>query len=74
MPMIDTRTTRSTPARAAAADRLRVAVVKNSVASAWSDEAPVAASIRVDTPRSASSRPSPVITSTPSERAIGTGS
>src|SRR5918995_2428765 len=72
--MIDTRTSRRTPARRPASCRLRVEVVKNSVAACWSGEGPVATSMIVWTPGRAWSSPSPVVTSTPSERAIGTTS
>ena len=40
------------------------------VASSWSGEGPVAVSMMVSAPASASSRPSPLTTSTPFERAI----
>jgi hypothetical protein len=74
MPMIDTSTMRFTPASVPTSCRLRVAVVKKCVASSWSGEGPVAPSMIASTPSSASARPSPVITSTPFERAIGTTS
>ena len=48
MPMIETTTIRSTPARSPAACRLRAAAVKKSVASASSGDGPVAASMSVD--------------------------
>ncbi len=72
--MIDTTTIRCTPARSPAACRFRAAVVKNAVASYSSPDGPVAVSTMQSTPTSAASSPSPVMTSTPSERAIGTTS
>src|SRR4051812_29541408 len=74
MPMIETTTIRLTPAAAPARCRFRAEAVKNAVASSWSGEGPVAASMIVSAPASASSRPSPLTTSTPLERAIGTTS
>ena len=56
------------------AARIVAEAVKNAVACSWSGERPVAASMMVSTPASAASRPSPVTTSTPLERAIGTTS
>jgi hypothetical protein len=67
--MIETTTIRLTPARSPAALRLRAAVVKNSVAACSSGDGPVAASMTTSTPASAASRPSPVMMSTPRERA-----
>jgi hypothetical protein len=55
------------------AGSLNVAM-KNSVAACWSGEGPVAVSMIVSAPASASSRPSPLTTSTPVEREIGTTS
>src|SRR4051794_24828635 len=72
--MIDTTTRRFTPASSPSCWRLRAAVVKNSVAASRSGEGPVAASTTDSTPASASARPSPVITSTPVARDIGTAS
>src|SRR4051794_5810585 len=74
MPMIETTTIRFAPAAAPARCRFRAEAVKNAVASSWSGEGPVAASMMVSVPTSASSRPSPLTTSTPFERAIGTTS
>ena len=74
MPMIETTTIRFAPAAAPARWRFRAEAVKNAVASSWSGEGPVAVSMMVSTPASASSRPSPLTTSTPLERAIGTTS
>ena len=68
--MIDTTTIRCTPARSPASWRFRAAVVKNSVAAAWSGEGPVAASTMTSAPATASASPSPVMTSTPRERDI----
>jgi hypothetical protein len=53
---------------------LRAAVVKNSVAARSSGEGAVATPMTVSTPARAAARPSPVITSTPVERDIGTTS
>src|SRR5437764_5974490 len=72
--MIETTTIRFTLAAAPARCRFRAEVVKKAVASSWSGDGPVAASMTVSTPTSASSRPSPVTTSTPLERAIWTTS
>jgi hypothetical protein len=73
-PMIDTTTICSTPARSPTCCRLRAEAVKKSVAAACSDEGWVAASMMHATPARASARPSPVTTSTPLERDIGTTS
>src|SRR5918994_1834077 len=72
--MIDTRTSLRTPAHRPASCRLRVELVKNSVAACWSGDGPVATSMIVWTPVRAWSSPSPVITSTPCEREMGTTS
>src|SRR6478672_3406228 len=74
MPMIETTTIRVTPAAAPARCTFRADAVKNAVACSSSGEGPVAASMMVSTPTSAASRPSPLTTSTPLERAIGTTS
>src|SRR5215211_4200694 len=71
MPMIETTTIRLAPAAAPARCRFRAEAVKNAVADSWSGEGPVAVSMMVSAPASASSRPSPLTTSTPTERAIG---
>jgi hypothetical protein len=70
--MIEMVTMRFTPAHSPASWRLRADVVKNSVAASCSGEGPVAVSITTSTPSSASARPSPVMTSTPFDRDIGT--
>jgi hypothetical protein len=72
--MIDTTTIRRTPARPPASWRLRAAVVKNSFAASSSAEGPVAVSMTHSTPSNVLARPSPVMTSTPFERDIGTTS
>jgi len=69
---IDTATSRCTPARAPAVWRFRVAFTKKSVASCWSGDGPLAASITRSTPMSASARPLPVTRLTPVVRDIGT--
>src|SRR5919106_3403578 len=69
--MIDTTTIRWTPARSPTSWRLRAEAVKNSLAPSWPD---VAASTTHSTPARASLRPSPVTTSTPVDRDIGTTS
>src|SRR3954452_14811254 len=74
MPMIEATTIRFAPAAAPARCRLRAEAVKNAVASAWSGEGPVAVSTIVSTPVRAWLSPSPVTTSTPSERDIATTS
>ncbi len=51
-----------------------MAVTKNLVAASSSGEGPVAASMMQSTPASASGSPSPVMTSTPLDREIGTTS
>src|SRR6266498_500203 len=72
--MIETTMIRATETRSPACCRLRAAAVKNSVASAWPDEAPLATSITQSAPVRASASPSPVRTSTPCLREIGTTS
>src|SRR6266571_1626143 len=72
--MIDTTTIRRTPASLPVSCRFRVAVMKKSVAAFWSGEGPLATSMTHSTPARASARPSPLITSTPSERDIWTTS
>ena len=74
MPTMETTTIRCTPASRPRSCRFRAAVVKNSVAAASSGEGPVVRSTMPSAPSSASASPSPVITSTPFERAIGTTS
>ena len=54
--------------------QVAAAAVKKAVASASSGDGPVAASMIVPTPSSAASSPSPVMTSTPVDRDIGTAS
>jgi hypothetical protein len=72
--MIDTTTIRRTPARAPSSWRLRDAAMKKSVAGFCSFVGHEAASTMDSTPASASLRPSPVTTSTPVARDIGTTS
>src|ERR671931_132561 len=72
--MIETTMIRRTPACAPSCCMFRVAAVKKSVAACSSGEAPLVASTRDTTPLKASLRPSPVTTSTPAEREIGTPS
>ena len=55
MPMIETTTIRFAAAAAPARCRFRAEAVKNSVASSWSGEGPVAVSMIVSVPASASS-------------------
>ena len=74
IPMIDTTIIRFTPACSPASCRLRAALVKNSVASCWSGEGPVAASMMHSTPGSAAASPSPVTMSTPVARDMATTS
>ena len=76
---VDARRSRPRPSAARPASRprscrFRAAVVKNSVAAASSGVGPVERSTMTSAPASASASPSPVITSTPVERAIGTTS
>src|SRR5947207_15916833 len=68
MPMIDTTTICFAPAAAPVRCRFRAEAVKNAVAASWSGEGPVAVSMMVSASASAASRPSPLTTSTPSER------
>jgi hypothetical protein len=72
--MMDTTTSRRTPAREPASCRFRAAVTKNSVAGPCSADGEVAVSMMASTPSSAAARPSPVITSTPVARDIATTS
>src|SRR4051794_29687591 len=72
MPMIETTTIPVAPAFAPARWRFRAEAVKNSVAASWSGVGHVAVSMMVSAPASAPSRPSPLTTSIPFERAIGT--
>ena len=72
--MMDTTIIRCTPACTPACCRFRAAVMKNAVAACCSGEGPVAVSMTHSTPAKAAARPSPVITSTPCERDIGTTS
>src|SRR5918992_4769811 len=72
--MIDTTTMRWTPARSPSSWRLRDAAMKKSVAGFCSFDGHEAASTMQSTPASASLRPSPVTTSTPVDRDIGTTS
>jgi hypothetical protein len=57
MPMIETMTMRFPPAAAPARCRFRAEAVKNAVDSSWSSEGPVAGSMIVSAPTSASSSP-----------------
>lgn len=72
MPMIDTTTIRRTPFLCPAWCRLRAVVVKNSVAAACSGDGVLDTSMITSTLFRASARPSPVTTSTPEEREMGT--
>ena len=72
--MIETTTYRATPARSPACCRFLAAVVKNSVAARCSELGPAVTSMMASASLSASARPSPVMTSTPADREIGTTS
>ena len=71
---METTTYRATPARSPACCRFAAAVVKNSVAARCSELGPAVTSMMASAPVTALARPSPVMTSTPADREIGTTS